>query len=311
MNNQFDELTKGMAQSVTRRGALKTFGMGLAGMALARFGVNQAHAIINGTLDGNGHPNVGAGIFLKTLWPPTPVPHVCGSGILVHPRVLLTAGHGTYLLESAIAAGIFSLADFRLSFASNALDSNSWRAVSSVLTHPDFEAEAQTETGLGAIPLADVGVLILPEPVTDILPVTLPPLGFLDALQAAGALRSGANQAKFIVVGYGTELGDPVGQLPFPPDGLRRVAQSEFLNLKNRWLFLDQNFAQGTGGSGTCDSGGPAFWVEPTTGQATLVALTSRGDARNLAVGVDYRVDTTEVLTFLNQVITMVEAGEL
>src|SRR5438128_4330995 len=35
MNNKFDELTKSMAQSVTRRAALKKFGVGLAGMALA------------------------------------------------------------------------------------------------------------------------------------------------------------------------------------------------------------------------------------------------------------------------------------
>ena len=39
MNDQFDELAKGMAQSVTRRGALKKFGVGLAGMALATLGL--------------------------------------------------------------------------------------------------------------------------------------------------------------------------------------------------------------------------------------------------------------------------------
>ena len=39
MNNKFDELTKQMAQSVTRRGALKKFGLGLAGLALACFGL--------------------------------------------------------------------------------------------------------------------------------------------------------------------------------------------------------------------------------------------------------------------------------
>ena len=38
MNNQFDELTKSMAQSVTRRATLKKFGVGLAGMALACLG---------------------------------------------------------------------------------------------------------------------------------------------------------------------------------------------------------------------------------------------------------------------------------
>ena len=45
MNNKFDELTKGLAQSVTRRAALKKFGVGLAGMALAWFGLaNRAEA---------------------------------------------------------------------------------------------------------------------------------------------------------------------------------------------------------------------------------------------------------------------------
>ena len=39
MDHKFDELTKQMAQSVTRRGALKKFGIGLAGMALACFGL--------------------------------------------------------------------------------------------------------------------------------------------------------------------------------------------------------------------------------------------------------------------------------
>jgi hypothetical protein len=45
MNHKFDELTKSLAQSVTRRSALKKFGIGLAGMALACFGLaNKARA---------------------------------------------------------------------------------------------------------------------------------------------------------------------------------------------------------------------------------------------------------------------------
>ena len=35
MNDKFDELARNMAQSVTRRRALKKFGLGLAGIALA------------------------------------------------------------------------------------------------------------------------------------------------------------------------------------------------------------------------------------------------------------------------------------
>ena len=45
MNNQFDELAKGLAQSVTRRGALKKFGVGLTGIALVTLGLaNKAEA---------------------------------------------------------------------------------------------------------------------------------------------------------------------------------------------------------------------------------------------------------------------------
>ena len=39
MANKFDELARGLAQSVTRRGALKKFGFGLAGVALASLGL--------------------------------------------------------------------------------------------------------------------------------------------------------------------------------------------------------------------------------------------------------------------------------
>ncbi len=311
MNNKFDESTNGTTAGLTRRAALKQLSLGLAGAALMRFGSPRAQAITLGTLDGNTHPNVGAGVFLKSLWPPIPPPLATGSGTLIHPRVLLTAGHATYLLESAMADGSFSLSDFRLSFASNALESRSWRAVSSVVTHPGYYAAAHAELGAGDVPVPDVGVIILRKAVRGIHPAPLPSLGFLDALQAAGALRSGTDQAPFTVVGYGTQLGDPVGQLVFPPDGLRRFVQSEFLNLHERWLYLSQNFAQGIGGSGSGDSGGPVFWIDPATGDSTLVALNSRGDLRLVATGVCYRVDTVEALTFLNQVIAQVDAGNL
>jgi len=46
VSNKFDELTKSLAQLVTRRAALKKFGAGLAGMALACFGLaNKAEAV--------------------------------------------------------------------------------------------------------------------------------------------------------------------------------------------------------------------------------------------------------------------------
>ena len=301
MNNQFDELTQSLTPSITRRAALKQFGVGLAGMALARFGLNEAQAITNGQLDGDAHPNVGGVAWLVSPWPDAQAPVVCGSGSLIHPRVYLTAGHGTYLVEGHLAQGILTLNDLRVSFASDASNPATWRAISGVLTHPDFAPNATSS--------ADVGVLILRDQVTQITVKPLPPLGFLDALAAAGKLKTKSDRAFLKVVGYGIDPGDSNnGHLPFPPDGLRRSAQPEFQNLHDRWLYTDQNDSHDNGGSCSCDSGGPLFYVDPVTGQETLVAVVSRGSLSNAH---DYRVDTEEARTFINDVIARVNAGEL
>ena len=56
MNNKFDELARSMAQTVGRRQALKKFGVGLAGMALASFGLaNRAQADPKKTCGRKGH----------------------------------------------------------------------------------------------------------------------------------------------------------------------------------------------------------------------------------------------------------------
>ena len=68
MNNNFDELAKGMAQSVTRRGALKKFGVGLAAIALASLGLaNKAYAVANGKGAGScDHCNISTNYGCKT-----------------------------------------------------------------------------------------------------------------------------------------------------------------------------------------------------------------------------------------------------
>jgi hypothetical protein len=45
MNNQFDELTKSLAQSVTRRAALRRFGVGLVAAIAASLGIRSASAV--------------------------------------------------------------------------------------------------------------------------------------------------------------------------------------------------------------------------------------------------------------------------
>ena len=301
MNNQFDQLAECVPQSITRRTALKQFSLGLAGLALAKFGQNGAQAITNGQLDGNVHPNVGGAVWLVSPRPEVPPPLVAGSGTLIHPRVFMTAGHGTDLVQSLVAQGAMTLDDLLVSFAADASDPGTWRSVSGILTHPGYAPNATSSE--------DIGVLILREAVTNITPLPLPPAGFLDALAASGKLKTKSDRTKFRVVGYGIDPGDANnGHLPFPPDGKRRFAHPEFQNLHERWLYTDQNDSRDNGGSATGDSGGPIFWVDPLTEQETLVAIVSRG---SLSSSHNYRVDTGEALSFVNQVIAMVEAGEL
>ena len=152
MNKQFDELTKSLTQAVTRRAALKRFGVGLAGMALVRFGVNNAQAITNGVLD-DAHPSVGGVVWLVSPRPYAQPPVVCGSGTLIHPRVLLSAGHGTDLIQGLIAQGLMTLNDLLVSFSSNAVDPTTWLPLSGILTHPGFVPNATSSE--------DVGVLVL------------------------------------------------------------------------------------------------------------------------------------------------------
>jgi hypothetical protein len=299
MKNKFDVLISNPASALTRRAALKRFSFGAASLALARFGLNEAQAIVNGTLDGNAHTSVGGVVWLVSPWPNAQPPVVCGSGTLIHPRVYLTAGHGTYLIQSIIAQGQMTLNDLLVSFSPNASDPPTWLPVSGILTHPGFAPNASSSE--------DVGVLILKQNVSAIPAIPLPPAGFLDALAASGQLQ--ANQTKFTVVGYGIDPGNANnGHLPFPPDGLRRSAQTEFQNLHDRWVYEDQNDSHDNGGSCTCDSGGPLFYVDPVTGLETLVAVVSRGTLTNVH---DYRVDTTVALSFINDVITRVNNGEL
>jgi hypothetical protein len=303
MNHPFDEISESMARSVTRRAALKKFGAGLAGLALARLGLNPAHAISNGQLDGNAHPNVGGVVWLVSPRPGVPAPLVAGSGTLIHPRVYLTAGHGTYLVEGLIEQGIMTLDDLLVSFAPDASDPNTWRAVSGMLTHPAY-VDNPTHSGN-----ADAGVLIFKEPVTGISPVPLPPVGFLDVLNAAGELKSGSDRARFTLVGYGVDPGNANnGHLPFPPDGLRRTAQPEFQNLHDQLLYTDQNDSRDLGGSCTGDSGGPLFYVDPVTGQETLVAIVCNVWNNTAHY---YRMDTEEAQAFIQSVISMVNAGKL
>ncbi len=175
--------------------------------------------------------------------------------------------------------------------------------VQEIITHPDYNWGPTSNPH-------DVAVLVLAAPVTGIELAQLPEEGFLDDLKAAGILRQGREGAKFTVVGYGTTLEWPPPNIIFP-DGVQRVAESEFLNLRKAWLHMSQNQAPGREDSGTCfgDSGGPTFWTNDD-GKKILVAVTSTGDAVCVATNTAYRVDIPETLDFIDTVITGLDGGD-
>lgn len=239
------------------------------------------------------HVNVGAMVMDIPGWEKTPV---C-SGTLIHPRVFLTAGHCT---DGANPGEVW------VNFAEDQSQDNeerldTLRVVEQVITHPDYFWGPTSNPH-------DVGILILAEPVTGIEPATLPTEGFLDDLRAAGMLRDHSEGAKFTMVGYGATLYMPPPDIQY--EDVRQYAYSEYKILLKSWLRVSQNNATDDGGTCFGDSGGPAFWTDPDTGEEVLVGITSWGDAKCVSAGFNYRVDIPDTLDFIENVISSLEGQE-
>lgn len=222
------------------------------------------------------HTNVGA---MVVDWPGYGPWQYC-SGTLIHPQVVLTAGHCTDGLEENGIEQVW------VSFAPYALDE--LRNVATVITHPEY--------AWGSSNPHDVGLLILEQPVTDITPAKLPYAGYLSDLKKAGVLRQAAEGAKFTMVGYGGTLDWP------PPDiyyeDIRQVSISEYVALVPAQLHLSQHVLKDNGGTCFGDSGGPAFFTE-ADGTEVIVGITSWGDAQCIVTGFNYRVDIPDTLEFI------------
>ena len=199
---------------------------------------------------------------------------------LVSPRVLLTAGHCTRGLDDHRVP----MDVVRVSFALNIWrDPASWRAVAGWATHPAYRWGPTSDPH-------DIGVVVLADPETDIAPPQRAPVGYLDGLVRRGGLRG----EPFDVVGYGQNQHGIV-------TGDRQVATSLGLSIHAAWLYLSQNVHRNAGGTCTGDSGGPTFHA--TADGEVLVAVTSWGDARCVATGINYRVDTSSARIFVDAMI--------
>jgi len=294
-------------QYTIKRGAVRTAPVGLAGLAgrilagavallliSAAFN-HRAWAITGGEVDqNNAFPNVGAVVALP---PDGSGPTVMASGTLIHPRVLLTAGHVSIFMEQ----NPWTIPLTGVSFGTYALNPATWHEVEAAITHPNYKYNPSGPCSQFA---NDVGVIILKEPIYDVPLAKLPCAGLLDDLKKAKVLREpGQGGVPFRAVGYGSTLEWPPKVLT-PGDGWRRFADSKYLNVLPGWLHLLQNPATGNGGVAPGDSGGPVFCSEPD-GTRVLVAVTSWGEW--VAMGFYWRVDLLETLDFIDQVIRGLE----
>jgi hypothetical protein len=244
----------------------------------------NAQAIVYGTPDGDNHPYVVlvvVDIEGEPMWR--------GTGILLSPTVVLTAGH---LTDGANGARIW---------VDEVVEGNpeypypgSTSYEGTPYTNQDFS--------VGEIPQLknwityDVGIVVLSEPVPeDVVDEygALPDVGLVDTLRVGTWVD---------LVGYGVQEMVRGGGPPFWV-GLhnRFYAPAQVLSTKSamadEFLVCSGNPGRGKGGSTFGDSGGPVLLADTNI----VLALSSFGTNYPCAgVGFNYRVDQTDVLEWIN-----------
>ncbi|MBL8160587.1 MAG: trypsin-like serine protease [Anaerolineae bacterium] len=265
--------------------------------------VGSVGAITWGQPDGNGHPNVVAILFRQQ--------GVNGffscTGTLLTPYVVLTAGHCT---ESEGVANTATwvrndpnidalLASERPNYPNTTAWLNATWSPGQAVPHPQFADYAQFPNTY------DIGLVLLSKPIYVEEYGAMPTLGQFDYLRTG---RGAPENRRAVVVGYGLQ-----GRIPaFAADFWERyVGQTTVINTGQSGVAGYQNFVftnnpgQGTGVGGTCsgDSGGPAFWVNPATGEETNVVMAVNSySITPQCNGNDYqfRTDIADALDFVN-----------
>lgn len=235
-------------------------------------------SVINGTIDGDLHPNVGA---LARPFPNAGDPFGARcSGVLVHKRVFLTAAHCAVNLANL---GYGDHGSFGVSFEPEITPTSKFYYGT---LHPD-------PTFLVDPLIADVGVVLLDEEVKGIKPAKLPSKDFLDSL-------SPEQRQALVLTGVG--YGSPTDALE--PRGVRRYSTHPLIDLFgadelgydfDNYVILGGPFADGYGTSSFGDSGGPHFLGD------RVVAITSFTNFGTESSGLEFaqRVDLARFRDFI------------
>jgi secreted trypsin-like serine protease len=256
--------------------------LGLLGAAML-LTVGPAGAIVNGQLDDDLHPSVGA--LIAEFSQPGQKAVLC-SGSLIAPTVYLTAAHCTAFLASIGVTDVWVTFDSRFTSASPLIHGR-------YVTDPAYNAYAGPG---GASDPHDLAVVVLDQPAAGRTPVRLPAAGLLGTTRLA--------RQTFTAVGYGTVRVDKTGgPNAFFFDSTRRYALQSLLSLEPAWLNLSENPSTGNGGTCFGDSGGPHFLGGV---DADLqVSLTVTGDSACRATDKTYRLDTPSARQFLGGFVTL------
>ena len=228
-------------------------------------------AITNGTVDGNGHPNVGGLVSAKQYSDGT---WIYCSGTLVSPTVFLTAAH----------CGDVNGERVTVTFDTDYVAGD--KVYAGTFYGDPLYNQSQNDPH-------DVAVVVLDKAVKGITPARLP---------AANSLSRLSSSQLFTSVGYGSYLvtNSPGGHQYLYND-VRMVATGTLNATNPSWLRISMNPATGNGGTCYGDSGGPNF-----LGTTDIVAATTiTGDAICRSTNVDYRLDTASARTFLAQYVAV------
>jgi len=272
--------------------------------------IPKAAAITDGQLDGEAHPYVAMVVayydYVDEDGAAQQMPLWRGSGTLISPHVVVTAGHVVGLAPDYFGpGGDIAPTSMRVYFESDVRGTGypfTGGHAGTPIAHPEWN-------GYLTLPNShDIGAVVLDAPVVMAEYGQLPALGALDAL----ATQRGRQETGFDVVGYGLQYirQSPKGAIKLQADPVRYQGEVSLVNLNNALVdgynmfnTSDQGQGNGSGGTSFGDSGGPVF----LPGSNVMVGVISFGlNMQTTGPGGAFRTDTTEAQDFIHSVLDAV-----